>query len=332
MLSKRDNFMQTIRNGTPDRFVKQYEAFTLLYGDPVSHFVQGDRYCGMEPICDRWGTRIIWPAGEPGSTPDPFYKVLGDIEDWRNVVKIPDLIANCNAEELWAPYLERISKIDRDETMFMIRCSTGIFERLHYLMGFEDTLCNFMLEPELLADLAMAIGEYRYNGFKLMIEHAHPDAILSHDDWGSKQSLFVQPDLWREIIKPAYVKPYNYIHDQGVLLIHHSDSFCEPIVEDMVDLHIDVWQGVLPQNDIVKIQKQLNGRMALMGGLDAAVADRADSTEEEIRGNVRHACKTYAENGCFIPSITYGTPGCINGHADQIIDDEIERCSMEFFK
>ena len=33
----------------------------------------------------------------------------------------------------------------------------------------------------------------------------------------------------------------------------------EPVVEDMVELGVDVWQGVLPQNDIPKLQKQLAG-------------------------------------------------------------------------
>lgn len=182
-----------------------------------------------------------------------------------------------------------------------------------------------------MEDLAMAIGEYRYNGYKLMVENVHPDVVFAHDDWGSKTNLFMQPDVWREIIKPAVAKGYDYLHDNGVMIIHHSDSFCEPIVEDMVDLHIDVWQGVLPQNDIVKLLDILNGRMALMGGVDAAVVDQANSTEEEIRANVRHACETYTKNGYFIPSITYGGPGTIFPHVDQIIDDEIERCSAEFF-
>ncbi len=79
-------------------------------------------------------------------------------------------------------------------------------------------------------------------------------------------------------------------------------------MEDMVELHIDVWQGVLPQNDIVKLQKQLDGRMALMGGIDAAIVDRADSTEEEIRAETRRVLETYCPNGNFIPCITYGGP------------------------
>ncbi len=332
MLTKRENFLETIRGGKPDRFVKQYEYMAMLPGDPVCSFVRGNRYPGMEPSYDKWGTRILWPAHEVAATPDPLHKVLDDIEEWEDIVKVPDLIANCSAEELWAPYIERCNAVDRSEQLVTCFAPTGVFERLHFLMGFEDTLCNFMLEPELMADLSMAIGEYRYNGFKLMVENAHPDAILSHDDWGSKTNLFVQPELWREIIKPAYEKSYKYLKEKGVIIIHHSDSFCEPIVEDMIDLGIDVWQGVLPQNDIVKLQKQIGGRMALQGGIDAAIVDRPDSTEEEIRAEIRRVCREYCAPGnFFIPSVTYGGPGFIHPGVDDIVNEEIDKFSAEVF-
>ena len=331
MLSKRDNLLETIRNGKPDRFVKQFEGTAMVPGDPVNFYVRGNRHPGMEPMLDKWGARILWPAGEPGAVPDPAVKILHDVTEWKDVVKIPDLLANCDQSELWEPYLQRAEAVNRDEDYFMMFAPTGIFERLHFIHGFEDTLMDFLLEPEAMAELCMAIGEYRLNGFKLMCKYAKPEMMLSHDDWGSKTSLFVPPDSWREILKPAYVDSYNFLHDQGVIIMHHSDSFCEEIVEDMIDLHIDIWQGVLPQNDIVKLQKIINGRMCLMGGIDAAIVDRDDSTEEEIRTETRRVCEEYAVNGCFIPCITYGGAGCIHHSTDVFIDDEIEKCSNEFF-
>ena len=331
MLSIKDNFLETLKGGKPDRFVKQYEAMQLVVGDPVNFYVRGNRHPGMEPLYDRWGTRILWPEGEPGAIPDPAQRVVEDIEDWKDIVKVPDLIANCSAEELWTPYLERAAKVDRENYLLTMFAPTGVFERLHFLLGFEDMLCDLMEEPELMADLAAAIGEYRYKGYKLMVENVHPDVMLAHDDWGSKMNLFVRDEIWREIVKPAYVESYGYLHDNGVIIVHHSDSFCEPIVEDMIDLHIDVWQGVLPTNDIEKIQKQVGGRITLMGGLDSGIFDGEDSTEEQIRADVRNVCEKFARNGHFIPSITYGGPGCMHAERDAIIDDEIDRCSREFF-
>ena len=69
--------------------------------------------------------------------------------------------------------------------------------------------------------------------------------------------------------------------------------------------------------------------MTLMGGLDASVVDRVDSTEEEIRADVRRACETYAPGGHFIPCITYGLKGTIFPHVDPIINDEIQRYNRE---
>ena len=80
-----------------------------------------------------------------------------------------------------------------------------------------------------------------------------------------------------------------------------------------------------------KLQKQLDGRMVLMGGIDASIVDRVDSTEETIRKEVRRACQEYAPGGHFIPCITYGGPGCLFPHVDPIIDDEIDKYNKEVY-
>ena len=330
MLNPKQNFIETIKpDGKPDRLVKQFEGTVFLPGDPVGNYVRGERYQGMPPKNDLWGTQIIWPADVVAAMPHVTgeTKVIRDITSWRDFTKVPDLVANCSDQQLWIPYLERVADVDRENNLVMAFAPTGLFERLHFLMGFEDMFINFLTEEEAMADLCAAIGEYRYNGMKLMTDIAKPDMIMSHDDWGSKTNLFVSPDTWRAFIKPNYKKAYGYLKENGVIIMHHADSFLEQIVEDMVELGIDIWQGALPQNDLKAIQKQLNGRMAIMGGLDAAVVDRADSTEQEIREHVTAVCADLAPGGHFIPCITYGGPGCIYPKNDKFIDDAIESCN-----
>ena len=174
------------------------------------------------------------------------------------------------------------------------------------------------------------ITEYRLTYMKLIVENLHPDAIISHDDWGTKDRMFMSPDTWREFFKEPYRKLYDYLHANDVLIVHHGDSFLEPIVEDMADIGIDVWQGVLPTNNIPEISKRLNGRMALMGGIDSGI-DRQDATEEEIRKETRRACDEYGGLGHFIPSITYGGPGTLYPEVEPIIIDEIHRYNKEHF-
>jgi len=160
------------------------------------------------------------------------------------------------------------------------------------------------------------------------VENLHPDAILSHDDWGSEHAMFMHPDTWREFFKEPFRKLYDYLHGQGVLVVHHADSFCEPIAEDMAEIGIDIWQGVLPTNDIPGLSARLDGRMALMGGI-SSVIDRADATEEEIRQEMHRVLSTYGRLRNFIPSYTYGGPGTIFPHVLPVIHEEIEKFNRE---
>ncbi len=113
-------------------------------------------------------------------------------------------------------------------------------------------------------------------------------------------------------------------------MITGADSFCEPIAEDMAEIGIDIWQGVLPTNDIAGLSRRLDGRMALMGGI-SSVIDREDSTEEEIRGEMRRVLSEYGQLKHFIPSYTYGGPGTLFPHVLPLIHEEIEAYNQAHF-
>ena len=332
MLMLKQNLLETLKqNGKPDRLVNQYQPFALIMSDPVYKFVRGNRIRGKNTK-DVWGTEIAWPEDQHAAMPHVTAenKVLKDITKFREL-KVPDLAAATKDTGAWEESLLQVAAVDRNEKLAMGFMGTGVFEQLHFLMGFEDTLINMLEEPEAMAGLIDIVGEYRLTYMKLLVDNLKPDVILSHDDWGSKNSMFMSPQIWREMIKPQYVKIYGYAKEHGVMVMHHADSFMEPVVEDMVELGVDIWQGVLPQNDIVKLQKQLRGRMVLMGGIDASIVDRKDAPEHVIRAEARRACSTYGPSGGFIPCMTYGGPGSIYPQVYDIISDEIDRYNQEVY-
>ena len=60
-------------------------------------------------------------------------------------VKVPDLTGKCS--EGWEEALEAKSRIDQEKYLTMVVRNRD-FWQLHMLMTFEDTLMNFLLEPE----------------------------------------------------------------------------------------------------------------------------------------------------------------------------------------
>lgn len=327
MLTPRDNLLETLApSGKPDRLVNQYQPFGLVMNDPVRLYTTKHRVKGSTSK-DLWGTTIVWPEDQyapmPHVTADD--KVIPDITAWRNFLKVPDLATAGAPGPAWDAARAVGAAAVKEGKLVTAFMATGIFEQAHFLMGFEDTLVNLLAEPEYTKELLQALFDYRMTYARLLIENLKPEVILSHDDWGTKHSLFMSPAVWREFLKPLYAELYAMMKAAGIIVIHHADSFLEPIVGDLVEIGVDIWQGVLPQNDIRGLQKQVGNRLTFMGGIDAAVVDRQDAGEDEIRAEVRSACEAYGGQGRFIPCLTYGGPGSIYPHVNPIIEDEIDR-------
>ena len=323
----KENYMALLNGEKPERLVNQYEPFAFVLNEPLLAQTMEGRIEG-EDAKDARGVTMRWKKGDHAGMPyvTDNNKVCPDVCDWRNTVKAPSLDF---PEETWQDAIRVAAAVDRNEYLVTGLMATGLFERCHFLMGFEDTLMNFLMEPEAMHELLDYLLDWRMEYAKQLIDHLQPDAILSHDDWGAKDRLFMSAETWREFFKPRYEKLYSYIRNRGVQVIHHADSYCANIIEDMVDIHIQVWQGVLPDNDIPKLQRQLNGRMVLMGGINGGVFDFPEWKEEEVRREVRRACNASKGLGGFIPCITYGLPETIYPGVFEIIEDEINIINTE---
>lgn len=319
MYTPKENYIRTLENDHPDRLVSDYEAFAA-YLDPIYVLDRISPVPGKS-MKDSFGTTVIQPEGHAGLMPivNDELKVIKDVTKWKEQLKVPDY----NSYNLdWSEINDYFKTINRDEQLTTVIMTVGLFERLHFLMGVEDALVNLIIEPEAMHELLDVLLENRIEHAKQVIDNCNPDAIIYHDDWGTKRSLYISPDTWREFFKERSRKLYEYIKGRGVHLIHHSDSYCQPIVKDMAEIGIRCWQGVIPDNDIQTMQKELKGSMLLMGGINSII-DKINWSEEEIRKEVRKACETYGPGGNFAPCLTYGGPGSINPGVDDIIHDEI---------
>ena len=311
------------KDGKPERQLKQYEAMGFVYGTPVSKFLDIGLKKGGTAV-DKFGVTFIYPEDAPGRMPHitAENKALKDITKWKETVHAPDIAGNCQTG--WEESLAKGEEIRKEGKLVSVVMGTGIFEQLHFLMGFEDTLTNLYEHPREMHRLIDYILRYRMSYAKTVIDNLHPDLILSHDDWGAKDALFMKEDMWREFFKEPYRKFYGYIRSQGVIAAHHADSYCAPIVDDMAEIGIQIWQGVLPENNIPRLLAHLDGKLTLMGGVGASI-DRADAAEEEIRRYMKDVLWADCPMGHFIPCITYGLPGTVYKQVDPIIDDEIDR-------
>ena len=323
MSTPKEIFLELIKpDGQPERQLCQYEALHMCLTDPINTYLRGNRKRGSVSK-DRWGTTISFPEDAPGPIPvhTPELSVCTDVTRWKETIHVPDLSV---CSEGWEECRTRSrAAADAEGKLLAGFMGTGIFEQCHFLMGFEDTLTSLYEHPDEMHELIETITQYRLDYVRRLIDGLQPDVIFSHDDWGTKNALFMKPDMWREFFKEPYRRFYGYIRSRGVIAIHHADSYLVPIVDDMAEIGIQVWQGVLPENDIPALQAHLNGRLTLMGGFGAAI-DRKDAAPEEILTYARGVLRRDCPGGHFIPSITYGLAGTVYPHVDTYLNQAVD--------
>lgn len=315
MLTPRENAMAVLNRQQPDYYGDFMPALQFVL-DPV--FLRDRIPQDGQLHADAWGTKHCFIPGAPGSHPvvNAETAVIKDIEHWKEQLRVPTL------DDLdWEAAAEQAKTVDRREHFCAIFSSGGLFERTHHLMGMETAFINYMEYPEEMAELLRVIADYKINYLKLCAKYIQPDIVFFHDDWGSKQNVFLPPRIWRELIKPLHAEIVQTAHDCGMLFMHHADCVCQPLVTDMVEMGIDLWQGTIPQNDIVEIQRITEGKLPMIGGVDGPKIDVENITEEEIRAEVRRAFDTYCPGGPFFPSIANGC--CFRKWNNDIYLDEL---------
>ena len=238
-MTPRENMMAILEGRQPEWYGDFQSAVEIMM-DPIwkSDSVPRD---GLEHK-DSWGTVCVFPPDAPGKHPHvtPDNAVVTDITKWREQLTIPSLDGLD-----WSEAEARAAQVDRGERFVEYFSAQGLFERSHFLMGMEEAFCAYLEEPEAMFEMLTAIADYKKRAIKEAARRLKPDVIFFQDDWGSKQNLFLPPDTWREMIKPLQTEIAQVIHECGMIYVHHADCICEPIAEDMVDIGIDIWQGVI---------------------------------------------------------------------------------------
>ena len=219
------------------------------------------------PVCERplKGTGydvfgVHWSATEGVSHYTVGQKpIYDDIEDWREQVRFP------KAENFdWSKLAADAKAVDRSACAVSVVMYCGPFERTTMLTSFENCLMDLISEPEEFGALIDAIADYKISLIEKIWEVAQPDIYLIHDDWGTMKSTFMNPELWRQVIKPATKRIYDAIHAHGAVVAQHSCGAIGTLVGDMVELGADAWDGQPECNDFPSLEAQYGAKMVFL--------------------------------------------------------------------
>ena len=330
MLTAKQNMLEVIRGGKPDRFVNQYEAMQLLFHPYFMFSGPAFPQKGGPEIVNPWGVTMAFPSHVPGPFPvhTPEKIVIKDITKWQDYVKAPPLDFS---DEQWAIVKNMYDAVDGTKSFKATFIAPGLFEHTHYLCEITKVMLYFIEYPDEMHALINYLTEWSLKLAEGICKHIKPDIIFHHDDWGTEISTFLSPAMFEEFFLEPYKKIYGYYKNNGVqLIVHHSDSYNATIVPAMIEMGIDVWQGCMESNNVPELIKKYGEKITFMGNIDNKSVDFDGWTQEDVRKKVREVCDACGIN-YFIPCITQGGPGSLYPGTYMAISDEIDKYNEEKF-
>jgi len=243
-------------------------------------------------VCrDEWG--CVWNTtdktmGRP---------VVHPLSNWENLdgYKFPDWRGRRRLKEAKRQFLKM-----RPLKKYMIGSSNfTLFERMHFLRGFNNLMSDFHLNKnrvQLLADSVLELEIVLVKQWNEVGVHG----VYFTDDWGYQKGLFVSPELWREIFKPRYAKLFQVTHEQGMHVFFHSDGRIYEIIPDLIECGADVLAIQLKLNGINNLGRDFGGKVCFAGGVDYQ-STLVYGTKDDIRHEAQLLVESLGRsNGGFI--------------------------------
>lgn len=288
-MNQKENFKVMLEGGKPEfiPIVTELYKICLLATNNADQPWQGG--------CDPFG--VNWIVTREGAIPEPNKFLFEDIADWRQHVHFPDI------DSLAIEHMAQIELADanRSEQIILVLDVCGLFERMAAFMGFENTLCALIEDPESCHGFLAAFADYKIACINRIIDAYQPDVINYFDDLATARGLFMSPKTYREIIKPHHKRIVEAVTSRGVIFSQHTCGKAEDIIEDYVEMGVKIWSSAQVSNDLEGIMQKYKGQLIVEGGWDSSgPASYLDASQDAVNNEALRCAKQYGQYGNFI--------------------------------
>lgn len=237
-----------------------------------------------KPYTDGWG--CVWETAYTGMVGGVTKHALADWRDFEGY-RPPDPAKHDGMRPLdWDALRAGGEAARRDGYLFGLGLPHGhTFLRLQDLRGYTNLIVDMMEEEPLLDELVAMVEGFSLELIRRFVA-LQPDLILIPEDLGMQTSPMISPDLFRQYIKPTYLKLTQPVKEAGIIVHEHSDGYILDLIDDLVECGGDVINLQDLVNGIDNIRDQVKGRMAIDLDIDrqsVTVTGSPNDIDDHIR-------------------------------------------------
>ncbi len=251
------------------RYKKEIEEIAGSFPDDICGFApvyksrsccaKGDPYAVGEYV-DEWG--CVFTNVQEGVIGEVKRPIV-DGEEWEdsgNAV-IPENLLSFDIGEYNRERWEKYG----DKFVLAPACPRP-FEQLQFIRGTERLYIDLLLRPSGM----LAFMEKMHDFYcRLLTKWARTDVdgLTMMDDWGSQNSLLIDPKLWEELFLSMYRDYIDIAHKYGKKMFMHTDGYTLAIIPKLVDAGLDAINAQIFCIGLDKLA-QFKGKITFWGEID----------------------------------------------------------------
>jgi uroporphyrinogen decarboxylase len=195
---------------------------------------------------------------------------------------------------------------DRSETFLVGSHRDTLWEKSYMLVGMDNVMCAFYTAPGAVRELLHRIMDFQIGIAKHYLALG-VEMVRMGDDLGTQRGLLLSPQIIREFLVPEYRRLFDLYKQSGVLVNFHSCGHIVPILDVFMDLGVDVLNPIqATANNLDRVRRQTQGRMALQGGVSSATV--VSGPVEAIRAQVAERLWQLGRDGGYFCGPDQGMP------------------------
>lgn len=165
--------------------------------------------------------------------------------------------------------------------------------------GFESLAYAVYEDRKLVQAMFDKVGSFVAKVTEAVCDFDCYGAVYLGDDLAFKTSLFMSPELLRELIVPWHKRIADIAHAHGKLFLFHCCGNMYPLIDDYInsvgiDAKHSFEESVLP---VTEVKRKYGQRLTLLGGMDVDILARA--TPEQIAVKTREILNVCVPGGGY---------------------------------
>lgn len=171
-----------------------------------------------------------------------------------------------------------------------------------YLVGLDRLLALFYEDPGFVHELFERVTAVNERIIRNAVR-AGAEVICLGDDYAGNTGPMFSPKMFREFILPHLQRVIDAVHEEGALVIKHTDGDIRPLLEDIVGTGTDGLNPIEPVAgmDLEEVKRQYGDRICLVGNIDCSRL-LSEGAPSEVEVAVREAIRVGSPGGRYMLS------------------------------